>query len=180
MELSEENVEKIASVLSKFKALRRAGKIGANSKLFTGMRVSLPGRTIAGAKKVGLLSAGAIAATGAISAADSAWEAAVDPVLRAVRLRRTVKENPWLAEHDKGDVKKFFNTLHRFNPHMAADPLVAGSWLKKSLAYKDVGVQTGDVAAMVDISKKLSDRRSNSAIRTAFRTANDVSNLSKM
>jgi hypothetical protein len=124
------------------------------------------------ALKNALLFTGTGAAVGlAGEGVSSALGAAKAPISKGVGYRRMMKENPWLEEQDDKTVKKFYSTLHRFNPEMAKDPLVAGSYMKQRLQFRDVGIQPTDVASLVDVQKKLQDikrSRGSSALRNAF------------
>jgi hypothetical protein len=86
--------------------------------------------------------------------------AAVSRVRDAANKGRSFKEmlevNPHLQGGDSITVQRYFNTLHRMNPELASDPIVAGSFVSNQL-----GLHTPNRphAGMFDAAKSLSSMR---------------------
>jgi hypothetical protein len=59
----------------------------------------------------------------------------VDRFVQAVKKGKDYKDmmeaNPELARYDDGELQAAFNTLHKFNPELAGDPLVAGTFVRR-------------------------------------------------
>lgn len=53
-----------------------------------------------------------------------------------------MRHNPGLKEYDSRQIQAAFNTLHRFNPEYAVDPLVSGSFVQQVLESERVPLQT--------------------------------------
>jgi hypothetical protein len=98
----------------------------------------------------------------------------IDAVTGAVHKRRSfnnmLAENPKLKRESQRDVKRIFRTLHSFSPRMAGDPLVAGSFLRRSLQFKEEGIQPVDIKTLVDIRKSVSGAKGESILSKAFAT----------
>lgn len=90
---------------------------------------------------------------------------------KKVGIRRMYRENPWLDKEDKKTVSKFYDTLHRFSPNMAMDPLVAGSFMKKQLEFKDIGIQPNDLQTITSIEKAKRDAKGSRLLMNAFSPA---------
>lgn len=82
--------------------------------------------------------------------------------------KNMMEENPGLRKEDPKAVGRIFRTLHKFNPKMAGDPLVAGSFLKRSLQFKEEGIQPVDIKTLADIRKAQSQSKGDSILRSAF------------
>ena len=107
--------------------------------------------------------------SGGAAAASALANAVKDPIKKRVGKNRMMRENSWLQHEDKGTVNKYYNTLYRFAPNMAMDPLVAGSFMKKQLEYKDIGIQPSDVNTLVNIQKSVRDQRGDGLLASAFK-----------
>lgn len=109
---------------------------------------------------------GAAAALGlGVSAADKGIDSIVSPLHKKRSFNKMMKDNPGLKKESPRDLKRAFNTLHRFNPKMASDPLVAGSFMKRTMQFKDEGIQPVDVKTLTSIK---SDDRKESILGKAF------------
>lgn len=91
----------------------------------------------------GLQYAGAAALLGGgAQAAEAGWEAGTSALNKVIGFRKMMKTNPDLEQKDKAKVHSAYGTLHRFNPEMAKDPFVAGSWVKSVAEYDTVPTRT--------------------------------------
>jgi len=119
-------------------------------------------------EKVLGLGLGAAGLTAGIRGADAAIDSIGGPIRQRKAFNAMMDENPNLKKEDQGDVKKIFRTLHTFNPDMAKDPLVAGSFMRRSLQYKDEGIQPQDVKTLAEINKMRSDSRGKESLLQAM------------
>jgi hypothetical protein len=75
---------------------------------------------------------GATALTGiAYSLAGDMYDALRRGVTKGKNYRKMLSANPDLAELNAKDVQKAYAALHRFNPEFAADPTVAGAFVRR-------------------------------------------------
>lgn len=68
-----------------------------------------------------------------------------------------LKENPDLHEHPAHSIQRVFNTLHRFNPEFASDPVVAGSFVRRQVQLADFDPQM--LTNLVSSRKNLADTK---------------------
>jgi len=126
-------------------------------------------RSMADAMRQGLMLGGASAAlTGGAALASGLTNVIGGALQKKVGIRRMYRENAWLDKEDKKDVEKFYSTLHRFAPSMAMDPLVSGSFMKKQLEFKDIGVQPNDLQTIANIERAQRDAKGDRLLRQAF------------
>jgi hypothetical protein len=59
------------------------------------------------------------------------YNTAANAVTRAHGYKKMLKHNPQLQKMDRKRVEQTYRTLHKFNPEMASDPLVASSFVKR-------------------------------------------------
>lgn len=85
---------------------------------------------------------------------------------------RMMRENPDLREADPKDVKRIFSTMQRFGPHLAKDPTVAGSWVRRQLQFKNEGIQPQDVKQLVDLQG--ASESAKPALALGFRAGTDI------
>jgi hypothetical protein len=96
-------------------------------------------------------------------------QAAMDPVKKRIGFKRLMTESPELADkEDMGTLKKYYNTLFRFAPNVAMDPLTASSFMKRNLEFKEVGIQPSDISTLADITSKMKSTERGTALRKAF------------
>jgi len=120
-------------------------------------------------RKALMFGAGGAALAGGIKGVEGMQELIAEPLKKKKYFNKMMDENPGLKKERPGDVSKIFRTLYKFNPVMASDPLVAGSFLKRSLQFKDEGIQPIDIKTLTEVSKHLSDsKRKDSLLRGAF------------
>ena len=112
-------------------------------------------------------SAGALIGGGA-AAAQGLGSAIADPLRKRVGYNRMMRENQFLKDENPDAVGKIYNTLYRFSPTMAMDPLVSGSFMKKQLEFQDIGVQPNDLQTISNIEKAVQDKAKTEIIRSAF------------
>ena len=129
---------------------------------------------------LGLGSAGLVLG-GASSAAEGLADAAATPIKRHLGYKRMVRDNPWIKDEDQDTVKKFYRTLFNFSPTVAMDPMASGSFMKKQLEFKDIGIQHNDIHTLSNIEKAVRDTKADRLIFNSFRpsAAADVGALKK-
>lgn len=126
----------------------------------TGVMSKLKGiLTSKGARRLGMYGLGAAGVAGGIAGIESLREALDRKVGKEKAFKNMIKDNPGLAGENPDHVKKVFNTLYTFNKDMAKDPLVAGSFTRRSLMFKDEGIQPMDVKTLTEIRKNMRDGR---------------------
>jgi hypothetical protein len=104
------------------------------------------------AKTVGAVIAAGIT-MGAIAGGKDIYDAIKGKIQHRSSFNEMMDMSPGLKKHDKKMVSAAFNTLHRFNPDYAADPLVAGTFVQNALDMSRIDV--GTVNSLVDSSNKL-------------------------
>lgn len=116
----------------------------------------------------------------------AALSGAVDHVQNRVNKNKnfeaTLRTNPGLKEFKTEDLQGAYDALHRFSPEIAKEPLAAGAFLRRSMLFKDEGIQPNDVKTLVDVRKLLSESRKNenaqSTLLSAFSaTSKDLGSL---
>lgn len=112
-----------------------------------------------------VLTGAGLAIGGASAGISAGLDAAGNPIRKGIMRKRMMKKNPDLASANTKDVKSAFNTLFRFSPEMAADPNVAGAFVRKGLEFKDVGIQSSDVKTLTDIQRAVGDRKRSKAVK---------------
>lgn len=113
--------------------------------------------------------AGAAGIAGGLKAVEGLGDAVSNPLKKKKYFNNMMDENPSLKKEPKRDVERIFRTLYKFNPTMASDPLVAGSFMRRSLQFKDEGIQPVDVKTLAEISKSLKDsKRGDGLLSGAF------------
>ncbi len=112
--------------------------------------------------------AGAAGIAGGIKGIEALSDAAIKPIQKRKAFNDMMDDNPALKKENPKDVKRVFNTLFRFNPKMAGDPLVAGSFMKRTLQFKDEGIQPVDVKTLTEVARNMSGGKSNSILGSAF------------
>jgi hypothetical protein len=112
------------------------------------------------------LTYGAAAAgiAGGVKAVDSITDAVAGPIKKRTYFNNMIEDNPKLKRENTRDVKRIFSTLFRFNPKMASDPLVSGSFLKRSLQFKEEGIQPVDVKTLTEVAKNIEGAKSKDSL----------------
>ena len=119
-------------------------------------------------RKVLTFGAGAAGIAGGIKGMEALSDATIKPMQKRKAFNDMMDDNPALKKENPKDVKRVFNTLFRFNPKMAGDPLVAGSFMKRTLQFKDEGIQPVDVKTLTEVARNMSGGKSNSILGSAF------------
>jgi len=120
-------------------------------------------------RKALMFGAGAAGIAGGLKGVEALGDSIGGPLKKKKYFNNMMEENPVLRKEDPKDVSKIFRTLYKFNPAMASDPLVAGSFLKRSLQFKDEGIQPVDVKTLVEVNKNLqASKKKDSILRNAF------------
>lgn len=96
-------------------------------------------------------------------------------IFKKRNFNQMMEANPDLKQLDKKQVGMAFNTLVRFNPEFASDPLVAGTWTRNTAGYGE-GVPYDAAARLVDASSKIQQTKSTvgRGDATAVTTALDI------
>jgi len=167
--LTEEQVERIgknvSSFLSKYESdsqfrKEAAEKLGwKNLVKGLGPEAGFFERAYAQAHDVAPLLAGSVGLGALIGTATDYSGKLVDAVKNKVHKAKSfetmIDKNPHLSDADPGAVEDAFNTLYRFNPAYAEDPLVAGTFVKNILDQERVDI--GTVSNLVGAHKQLTD-----------------------
>ena len=72
----------------------------------------------------------------------NAYNKITGDINRARGFRSMLKDNPDLGEFDRAKIEKVYRALHKFNPDMASDPYVSGSFVKNVLMVGQLPAQT--------------------------------------
>lgn len=94
-----------------------------------------------------------MAVGGAIDAGTAAVRSGVGAIQKARAYRAMIDHAPELEEGNPDMTQKAFNTLFRFNPAFAQDPLVASRFVQQ--AQEDARLNMGDVKGLVDARNKM-------------------------
>ncbi len=86
-------------------------------------------------------------------AAQLAFTSAKDHIQKAKAYEGMLETNPGLKDENPELVQKGFNTLFRFNPQFAQDPLVASTFVKNIVDQERLNL--ADVKALVDARKAM-------------------------
>lgn len=136
--------------------------------------------TGSGAKRLGLYGLGAAGVVGAVAGIDALRNALDKRVGKEKAFKNMIKDNPSLASADPEHVRKVFGTLYTFNKDMAKDPLVAGSFTRRSLMFKDEGIQPMDVKTLTEIRKNMRDSKGGgSRVRDAVGDLGTIGGLAR-
>ena len=114
---------------------------------------------------IGALGAGL---TAGVRGADWAIDSIHGPRQKQKAFSGMMDENPFLKKESPKDVERIFRTLHNFNPQMADDPLVAGSFMRRALQFKEEGIQPQDVKTLVEIGKLRGDTKKKDSLLQAM------------
>ena len=87
------------------------------------------------------------------------YQAAKSRVFKGRNFRKMMDANPDLDQLDKKQVRMAFDTVNRFNPEFASDPLVAGTWTRQIAGYGE-GVPVDRAAQLVNASTAMTKARS--------------------
>lgn len=94
---------------------------------------------------------------GAANVVADLYESGKDAIMKSIRYKRMIDANPDLAQMDASKVQSAFSTLHKFNPHYASDPSVAGTFVKQHIHQE--GVDFNTLKNVVDAGKSLRPAR---------------------
>lgn len=170
--LTEEQIERIGKSVAEFKealdsdpALMKEAVDKLAFKFPTWVkpgatRVGFKQQAIGHAMDVAPMAAGAGALGAALGltqrAAGAGVGAAKGSIQKSVNYKKMIEENPDLREADPNVTQKAFNTLHKFNPDYASDPMVAGTFVKNVVDQERIDI--GTVNSLVQARKNLADR----------------------
>lgn len=110
------------------------------------------------------LGAGALlAGAAAIPLVQRGVSTGADALSRAISKPRhfssMMEGNPDLANLDPKSVQQSFDTLHRFNPELAADPTVAGSWIRRTVKWDQGNIPIEAVKDLISMRKGIQEGR---------------------
>lgn len=111
----------------------------------------------------------AVAAGGAVDLGRSAVHSMRDSIAKSKAYSSMLEENPNLSETDPNMTEKAFNTLYRFNPAYAQDPLVAGTFVKTVLDQERLDI--GTVSNLVQAHRQMSESGGGSSATDFFMKA---------
>jgi hypothetical protein len=94
---------------------------------------------------------------GAVDAGRSGVRSLQDTMGKSRAYEAMLEENPQLAKADPNLTEKAFNTLYRFNPSYAKDPLVAGTFVKNVIDQERMDI--GTVSNLVTAHKTIQDAK---------------------
>lgn len=170
--LTEEQVDRVGRNVAEFMdAVRRDPSLRkeAMEKLAFGLPTYLKNpairkgfmqKAVGHAWDVAPLAAGAAAIGGAFGLArkvgDVGVGAAKDKIQKARAYKNMVNENPSLQHVDPNVTQKAFNTLYRFNPEYAGDPMVAGTFVRNVADQERLDI--GTVNSLVQARRNLADK----------------------
>ncbi len=74
-------------------------------------------------------------------------DALVQALMKGRRFDKMLTVNPELGGYDESSLQLAFNTLHKFNPEMASDPLVSGTFVRRVMDAQGIDTKTiGDIS----------------------------------
>ena len=167
--LTDEQVEKIGHRVQMFmKELRENPELmEKTAAMFRG-----PGEALGyGAKIMGLgalLGVGSLGATAGVQAVAQKVKDYQSSIDKAKNYKAMLDANPELATKnvDAKMVQRHFDTLHRFNPEYAADPVVAGTYVQNSLEFARPNIEA--LNNIVNARKNLAQAKAQSMIPGAL------------
>jgi hypothetical protein len=104
-----------------------SSKAGAKGVVGKGVASGL-GQAFTGATALTLM-------TGAAVGASRAFEALEDRLTKTRDYKAMLQASPALSKYDAGQVQMVFNSLRAQAPSMSKDPLIASSFIRKTLEY---------------------------------------------
>lgn len=111
------------------------------------------------AKMTAAFTGGSVAAATLGSELTGGYQKLRGAITKKRNFHRMMKENPDLQHLDDKQVQLAFNTIQRFNPDFAGDPLVAGTWTRQIAGYGE-GVPADRAAQLVQAATNLNKLRS--------------------
>jgi len=103
-----------------------------------------------------MMGATALAAGGAALVGDL-YRTAKNAIVKSRNYKAMIDSNPELSGMDAQAVQRAFNTLHNFNPSYAADPSVAGQYVKRQMETQ--GTDWGLLKNVIDAGRSLHTSR---------------------
>jgi hypothetical protein len=92
-------------------------------------------------KGMGTLAGASLIVGAGMKGLDAIYDKASNAIGRARGYKAMVEANPGLKKMDRKRVEMAYNTLHKFNPEMAEDPLVASSFVNRVAEMGQVTTQ---------------------------------------
>lgn len=103
---------------------------------------------------------GAVAAGIAYSLAGDMYEAAKRGITKSRDYRNMLDNNPDLKQMPAKNVQKAFSVLHKLNPEFAAEPTIAGAWVKRQATYgEDSFGDANQLKQLIDSRKGLAETK---------------------
>lgn len=129
-------------------------------------------------RRAAVAGGGALALAAAIEGVEKASKHVGDKMSHKQGFKRLMAHNPSLAKEDPEHVAMLYETMHDMEPGLARNPLVAGSWVKKNLMYKDEGVHPNDLKTLMEIRRGRKDSGgSDSMLKKVFGPLSTVSGM---
>ena len=125
-----------------------------------------------GKNALGLAGAAALvgAANVGLGAVEGAYKSLTEGKQKAKAFGNMMAVHKQLGQEDKSKVQQGFNTLWKFNPDAAQDPLLAGSFVQRTVDYG--AVTTDEVSKLVSMRKALRDAEGKESVTGGFGLSN--------
>lgn len=108
--------------------------------------------------------------------AKKAYDHVNEPIQKQQGMKAMLTMHPNLKNEDHAHVARVYNTLYNFNKDMAKDPLVAGSFVRRAMQFREEGLQPNDIKTLTEIRKHMSDTKGGTYLPT---TPSDLSAFGK-
>ena len=113
------------------------------------------GKYLGYAGKGALITGAAIGTEIIAEGAVDAWQASKKMAMRDRTLASIMAAHPELSNFPKAKVEQYFETLYRFSPSLAADPLGAGAFIRQAIRMDEFGGPPPDtIKNLADIEQK--------------------------
>lgn len=124
-----------------------AGKAGRSGRLIENLMADPVGTAPSLVAGGAAITAGGLGAGYVGHHAMAGADAIIQALMKGRRFDKMMKVNPELDGYEDSSLQLAFNTLHKFNPEMASDPLVAGTFVRRVMDARGVDTKTvGEIA----------------------------------
>jgi len=110
----------------------------------------------------GALSAMGLAARAGEGLINRGFGAISDAINKSRSYKAMMDDNPQLGEMDSESVQKSFDTLYRFNPHYAKDPMVAGQYVSQAVSMEGAPIKS--INELVSSRKQIAETRKSESL----------------
>lgn len=115
------------------------------------------GKAVEHAKQYAPLAVGSAIVGGGMTlgsrATQTAYTGVKDAIVKSQAFKEMIETSPELGDANPDLVQKGFNTLYKFNPEFAKDPLVAGTFVRNVVEQERLNL--GDVKSLIDARKSM-------------------------